>query len=271
MGTPSNFARAAGALALLFGAFEFHALAVVVPGPCPPPPAVFGLGTAGNYSVLALAGADLVISEGATNIEGDVGLGADGTGSLLKAKIDGTLYLDPTAHPDIHGDLTVTGGIVVKSMSAEQSDALSANASLAALASTQASIGPITSSTTITGGSGMNVVRVAGVNMVKGTLTISGPADALFVINVTDGGGFNFSSSKMVLAGGVEANDIVWNFIGDGADIDIFKDVTVAYGTFLAPYRNILQDHANVSGRYIGATGGRTLKLHSAATLACPE
>ena len=54
------------------------------------------------------AGAKLVISEGATKITGDVGLGANGTGSLLKAKIDGKLFLDPTAHPDIHGDLTVT-------------------------------------------------------------------------------------------------------------------------------------------------------------------
>jgi len=50
----------------------------------------------------------------------------------------------------------------------------------------------------------------------------------------------------------------------------LFKDVTVAYGTFLAPYRNIIQDHAILTGRYIGATGGRSLTIHSAATVICP-
>ena len=68
-------------------------------GPCPAAPSPFGLGAAGNYTVLGLAGAKLVISEGATKVTGNVGLGANGTGALLKAKIEGTLFLDPTAHP----------------------------------------------------------------------------------------------------------------------------------------------------------------------------
>ncbi len=200
-------------------------------GPCPAPPAAFGLGAAGNYTVLGLAGGKLVISEGGTKITGDVGLGSGGTGSLLKATIDGKLYLHdnppPAANPDIHGDLTTISG------------------------------GPVT-----------NVISLAGVNLVKGTLTISGSASSLFIFNVT--GGFNFSSSKMVLAGGVQANNIIWNFIGPGADIDIFKPGTEASGTFLAPYRNITQDHTTLNGRYIGATGGLTLKMHSAATVTCP-
>jgi putative adhesin len=74
----------------------------------------------------------------------------------------------------------------------------------------------------------------------------------------------------MTLAGGVDANNILWNFCGTGDDVNIFKSGTVAYGTFLAPYRNLIQDHAVVSGRYIGATGGRSLKIHSAATVNCP-
>jgi hypothetical protein len=237
-------------------------------GVCPPAPASFGLGAAGNYTVLGLAGANLIISEGATNIKGNVGLGANGTGSLLKAKIDGTLFLDPTAHPDIHPDLTVTGGIVIKSMAAENADALAANLALAALAPTQPPIGQITSSAVISGGPGLNVVSLAGVNLVKGTLKISGSASSLFVINVT--GGFNFSSSQMLLAGGVQPNNIIWNFIGPGADVNIFKTVTVAFGTFLAPFRNIIQDHATLTGRYIGASNGLTLKIHSAATVICP-
>jgi choice-of-anchor A domain-containing protein len=176
--------------------------------------------------------------------------------------------LDPTAHPDIHPDLTVTGGIVIKSMAAENADALAANLALAALPPTQPAIGTITTSTVISGGPGLNVISLAGVNMVKGTLKISGSASSLFVINVT--GGFNFSSSQMALVGGVQPNNIIWNFIGPGDDVNIFKTVTVAYGTFLAPFRNIIQDHATLTGRYIGASNGLTLKMHSAATLICP-
>jgi hypothetical protein len=235
---------------------------------CPPVPAAFGLGAAGNYSVLGLAGANLILSEGATKIQGDVGLGANGTGSILKLTINGKLFLDPTAHPDIHSDANITGGIVVKSMAQEHADALAANLALAALPPTQPPIGTITTSTTITGGPGMNVVKLGGVNLVKGTLTISGTPSSLFVINVT--GGFNFSSSRMVLQGGVQPNNIIFNFIGPGADVNIFKDGTTVFGTFLAPFRNIIQDHATITGRYIGAANGLSLKMHSAATLVCP-
>jgi hypothetical protein len=247
------------------------ASALVVPTTenCPVAPAAFGLGAAGTYTVLGLQGAKLVISEGNTSITGDVGLAANGTGNLLKATINGKLFLDPTAHPDIHAkDLKVTGGIVVKNMSPENSDAFAANTALAAMAPTQAPLGPITTSTTITGGAGTNVISLAGVNLVKGTLTLSGSPNSLFIINVT--GGFNFSSSQMVLAGGVQPNNVIWNFIGAGPDVNIFKPGTVAYGTFLAPFRNIIQDHATLSGRYIGASGGLSLKMHSAATVICP-
>jgi hypothetical protein len=239
-------------------------------GACPAAPAVFGLGPAGNYTVLGLEAANLIISEGATKVTGNVGLAKNGTGALLKSTIDGQLFLDPTAHPDIHSDLKITGvpPIVIKDMTPENNAAFAANLALAAMAPTQPAIGQITGNTTITGGPGVNVVSVAGVDMVKKTLTISGSASSVFIINVT--GGFNFSSSSMVLAGGVQPNNIIWNFIGPGEDIDIFKTGTVAAGTFLAPYRNITQDHATLNGRYIGASNGLTLKMHSAATVTCP-
>jgi choice-of-anchor A domain-containing protein len=186
----------------------------------------------------------------------------------LKLTINGKLFLDPTAHPDIHSDAKITGGIVIKSMAQEDTDAKAANVALAGLALTQPPIPTITSSTTITGGPGMNVIRLGGVNLVKGTLTISGTSSSLFVINVL--GGFNFSSSQMKLVGGVQPNNIIFNFIGAGPDVNIFKDGTQVYGTFLAPFRNIIQDHASITGRYIGAANGLFLKMHSAATLVCP-
>ena len=80
------------------------------------------------------------------------------------------------------------------------------------------------------------MIQLGGVDMVKGTLTLSGTPSSVFIFNVT--GGFNFSSSQMVLAGGVNPNNIIFNFVGTGPDVNIFK-TTVVYGTFLAPYRNI--------------------------------
>jgi len=135
---------------------------------------------------------------------------------------------------------------------------------LAALAPTQTIATPITSSTTINGPLATNVINLAGVNLVKGTIQLTGAPSSLFIFNVT--GEFNFSSSNMVL-NGVQPNNIIWNFIGPGGDVNIFKPGTQAYGTFLAPIRNIIHNHATLNGRYIG---GLTLKMHSAATVVCP-
>src|SRR5206468_1498601 len=100
--------------------------------------------------------------------------------------------------------------------------------------------------------------------LVKGTITITGQPGDIFIFNVT--AGFSFSSSKMILSGGVKPSNIIWNFAGPGPDINIFKDVTTAYGFFLAPERSIDQDHAVVTGAYIA----RNVKLHSGAQLIYP-
>jgi choice-of-anchor A domain-containing protein len=237
-------------------------------GPCPtrPNPA-FGLGRAAGFTVLGLRGAQVIVSEGQTRVKGDVGLGPVDSGALLKATINGRLLLDQTAHPDIHSDLTVTGGILGGlDLSGADADARAASANLAALAPTQPSLGNIGGSTTITGGPGLNVIPVDSVNLVKRTLTISGPANAVFVFNVK--GGFTLSSSQIALTGGVNASNLIWNFVpsGNGA-INIFKDVTIAYGNFLAPNRDITIDHTVTTGSLIG---GALLKIHSAATVICP-
>ena len=235
-----------------------------IPSPCPPANAFFGLGAAGGFTVLGLSGANVVISEGATLVRGNVGLGPNDTGDLLKAKIDGALILDPTSNPDIHPDLQVTGGIISLNLNPAVNAALAANANLAALASSQ-TFGDITKSTTLTGNGSVNVISLKSVNMVKGTITITGSSSDVFVFNVA--GQFNFSSSQIKLVG-VSANNILWNFPVTGTgDINIFKDVTVAYGVFLAPNRNIVIDHTVTTGEVIG---GGQIRIHSAATVVCP-
>ena len=65
------------------------------------------------------------------------------------------------------------------------------------------------------------------------------------------------------------ANNILWNFPTAGSDIQFFKPVAVAFGTFLAPQRGFIQDHGDLEG---AAIAGGTLKFHSAALVNfCPQ
>ena len=75
-------------------------------------------------------------------------------------------------------------------------------------------------------------------------------------------GAYIFNGSQMVLSGGVTANHILWNFPTAGSEIQFFKPVAVAFGTFLAPQRGFIQDHGDLEG---AAIAGGTLKSHSAA------
>ena len=235
----------------------------VVPPPPMCPKAFTGgpcsLGLADNFAILGLKGANLIISEGATKIIGDVGAGPMDTGTLLKSTVQGNLFIDPTATLDIHSDFKVTGNVTSKDLSPEVADALAASACAANLPTTQ-SLGNITTETTITGNGGLNVIAVESVDIVKQTLTISGGPNDIFIFNVA--GDFIFNGSQMVLSGGVMANHILWNFPTAGSDILFFKPVAVANGTFLAPLRSYIQDHGQLNGAVIA---GGTIKTHSAA------
>jgi len=235
----------------------------VVPPPPMCPKAFTGgpcsLGLADNFAILGLKGANLIISEGATKIIGDVGAGPMDTGTLLKSTVQGNLFIDPTATLDIHSDFKVTGNVTSKDLSPEVADALAASACAANLPTTQ-SLGDITTATTITGNGGLNVIAVESVDIVKETLTISGGPNDIFIFNVA--GDFIFNGSQMVLSGGVMANHILWNFPTAGSDILFFKPVAVANGTFLAPLRSYIQDHGQLNGAVIA---GGTIKTHSAA------
>ena len=231
---------------------------------CGTPNAVFGLGRAAPFTILGLDNGSVTISQGDTKVTGDVGVGPTNGGALLKATIDGKLWLDPTATPDIHPDLVVTGGTATSDLSGAVADARAASALLSAKPPTRASLGNITTSTTITVGPGLNVIPVSSVDLVKRTLTISGPSSAIVLFKVD--GEFNFSSSQTYLTGGIGVGNILWNFSTTGSgDIDIFKDVTTAIGIFLAPNRNILIDHTVTTGQLIG----QTVTAHSAATVTC--
>jgi hypothetical protein len=81
------------------------------------------LGQAGNFAVLGINGADFDISSPGTSITGNVGLGPNSTGSLIKAHINGTLFKDPTSSATIGSDLNQShGGIYMVALLQEGVD-----------------------------------------------------------------------------------------------------------------------------------------------------
>ena len=237
----------------------------------------FGLKSAAAYSVLGESFANIMFGSGATLITGDVGVGPHDTGSLVKATINGTLFLDPTANPDIHSDLIATGGVVSKDLTAAVADADAANATNAAKPATQGAVtvADVPSTTiTLANPSGPNVVPMTSVNT-HGMIAIVGDSSASVVFNVA--AGFTCNGCSIVLAattpGGnpIRAQNVLWNFIGAGNDVSISKPVASAQGIFLAPGRNLLLDKASLTGALIGAEGGLKLLVHSGAKLTCPQ
>jgi hypothetical protein len=237
----------------------------------------FGLKSSAAYTVLGESFANIIFGSGATLITGDVGVGPHDTGSLIKATINGTLFLDPTANPSIHDDLIATGGVVSKDLTVAVADADAANATNAAKPATQpaVTVADVPSTTiTLANPSGPNVVAVTSVNT-HGMIVIVGDSTASVVFNVA--AGFTCNGCSIVLAattpGGnpIRPQNVLWNFIGAGNDVSISKPVASAQGVFLAPGRNLLLDKASLTGALIGAEGGLKLLVHSGATLTCPQ
>src|SRR5215469_13579443 len=107
-------------------------------------------------------------------------------------------------------------------------DAAALSAAAAALPPTQPALGNITGNFTITGVSGLNVINITGEK--NATLTINGPANAIFVFNVT---GSISTNRPMILTGGVTATHILWNLLGTGTVLQTSGGNSLV-GTFLA-------------------------------------
>jgi len=235
---------------------------------CGPSPA-FGLGQAGSFAVLALANGSIDIGTAATTITRDGGVGPNESGTLEKATINGHLFVDPTATVSIHPDLIVTCGTSTKNLSGADADARAASLADAALPPTQV-FGNITSTTTITGNGGLNVIDVGTINLMD-TLTLAGTASDVFIINVS--GDFTCNGCAISLSGGVTYTNVLFNVFNAGTTlVDIFKPVAIVNGIFLAPLRAVAVDKATLNGAVIGAgVAMDTLTVHSGATVTfCP-
>jgi uncharacterized repeat protein (TIGR01451 family)/choice-of-anchor A domain-containing protein len=221
---------------------------------------VISLGTAGSYSVLGLKNTQLTNNQAA--ITGTEGVSQGGSlNNGASSSISGNVY--QYANGQVTGTGTVGGSIITNAtlLAQNDTDALAAATQAAALTATQ-TFGAINAATTITGNGGLNVIDVNGsINLNNASITLSGTASDVFVVNVTGNATFG-GTGGLLLAGGVTPNHVLYNFTdtnnGPGPGTITSAIGNTLDGTLLAPNYNL-----NLAGSFIGAVigGGKTLSL----------
>jgi hypothetical protein len=194
-------------------------------------------------------------------VVGNVGLGPNEAGHLQHTTDTGSLVVDSTAFPHIGKGFSASGGTVTQDLSQAASDARAAATADAALAPTQV-FKKLTSSVTITGNGGTNVISVKALDYHGQTLTLVGGANDVFIFDVT--GGFDFAHSQVTLSGGVTATHVLFDFPTAGPAIELNAHNNVLVGTFLAPYRDLNYEG---SGVFTGGVIARNIDLHDGAKL----
>jgi choice-of-anchor A domain-containing protein len=236
---------------------------------CPTPSICTTLGSAGNAAVFGLQGSTINLSSGPLRIHGNVGIGVSGQFNFSGGGIvTGTLFADPSAQVNISGGgTTVTGGTTRISMSPFQTEALQVSSAAASLTPTQ-TFSSITSSQTIVGNGGLNVILVQQLIHLSGgnMLIVSGGPSDRFVINV--GQGLQLDGGANIVLQGVPASNALFNFPGSGSQMQTSGNAQTA-GIFLAPNLPIQINGGVHNSEFIS---GQTLSFQSnpMVTQPCP-
>lgn len=175
-----------------------------------------GVAGPGNYAILFLSTSGQPQMNGPGTTTGNVGY----NGST-------SLQLNGSAGPEINGNLIlgnnatvnnpaqVTGTIFTNQsaqLNAAQAAAINAASFFNGLTPTSV-MTVVNGTTTIIGSAGLNVLNLTGITLGNGqTLTLSGPAGAQFVINVS--GNMALNSGLIQETGGLLASDVVFNVAG---------------------------------------------------------
>jgi hypothetical protein len=232
---------------------------------CAPAPAGFpSLGGAAKFTVFALTRPANFSND---TVHGDVAVAAGaGVTNQAPSTIDGNVLV--AAGASFSGPGKVTGTVSAnQDLTAARAAAIDASAAAAAL-SAGVTYGDVTTDTTITGVSGLNVVNITGsVNLSNAWLTLTGPADAYFVVNVA-------GSIKLGGTGGIRVGapmapgQLLVNLTGSGGGLIGTHVGNVIQGTLLGP---------NAGGSLDGAFGslllGQKFSLMSGAQVSyqgCP-
>ncbi len=227
------------------------------------------LGTASQFAVLYIGsntGNTVQMSNPQGSVTGNVGL-LHGNLDTSGPVINGNVYFAGTG--SVSQPARVNGMIIQNSPLVTQAnlDARNASSMAAALAATNSTTS-IHSSTTLTGGAGVNVVNLTDVVLNGGNLTLIAPAGGSWVLNVT--GGFILNGSSVLLGGGLTSNDVLIDVIGAGSDVHTTGggNRSVINGTVLAVDRSIKLSPGLVNGRIIA--GGDVITIVSGAKVNGP-
>ena len=212
-------------------------------------PGLPSLGRAAAYTIFALNGPNSGGNQTATFSSGtDYGKVAVAAGATLKLQapstINGNLYLDFGG--SVSGPGKVNGTLSTnQDLSGARTDALNASSQALSLAP-NATFTNVTANQTVNGVSGLNVVNITGkINLNNASLTLSGPATAFFVVNVS--GSITLGGSGgIVVSGGMPASHLLINMTGSGSNLLNTHIGNVIQGTLLGP---------NAGGTLAGTVG----------------
>ncbi|MGH8092736.1 MAG: PEP-CTERM sorting domain-containing protein [Chthoniobacterales bacterium] len=230
-------------------------VAVLVARPAAADLSGLDLGPAANYALVDLGNTTLGWNSGP--IAGSVLLGLGLTANLSGGNNGGLtnggiLYYDNTTTingslqnppPEVLVPTTTTNAVLTAAQNVSNY--------ATSLAATQ-TFGNITTTTTITGNGGLNVIDVTNIQNAK--LTLSGNANDYFVFNLTNQ---IMENQPMTLSGGVLASHILFNLTGTGM-VAVFQTSggDVSYGTYLATHGGTFQfSNLQLTGALINTAG----------------
>ena len=212
------------------------------------------LGTAANYGFVDTGATTLNWNSGP--IAGSVLLGQSLTAQLSGGNNGGltnggVLYYDSTV--SLSGSLQNQPTETLVDPSVTQAATTSAdNVSnyAAGLTATQ-SFGNITTTTSIMGNGGLNVIDVANIN--NANITFTGNANDIFVVNVT---GAISTNQTITVSGGVLASHILFNLTGTSGNVLQTSGGDSLVGTYLATNGGQFQlSELNLNGALINTCG----------------
>lgn len=223
---------------------------------CTPSVSPVDLGVADEFGVLALQRTD--IDNQNAVISGNVGVSRRGSLQNNRQSII-TGNVDEFAARQYSGRGQVGGSIIVDSalMNQADQDAQNASALASALSATQ-TFRNISRATTITGNGGVNVINIRG--DITASLTLSGTADDLFIVNVRGSLSLRGSES-LLLGGGVTAGNVLYNFTDRNSSVSVRAGSV--NGTVLAPRSDVDLRGTTVNGEIIA--GGGSINLSGGA------
>jgi uncharacterized repeat protein (TIGR01451 family) len=233
------------------------------------------LGSAAGCTVLELSSNSVSITGPPGGIQGDVCIAANGKLSITGSQfVTGNIELGPGATFAKSGSGIIGGTVLTNvDLSAEIAQALATTSFAASLPCTQ-NFAQLNKSTTITGVVGTNVICVQDVVLNSATITLTGPAGAKFILNVTGKFVLN-GTSHIVAGGGVQPKDILYNIIGSGPDVAFTGGGggttccnSSVDGTLLAVLRKINLSPGLVNGQVISA---KNISIVSGSSVRCPS